>query len=167
MATQQISKNIKYYRPITSKHSHLIISKPGTSTVSPYYPVNDNVKNFELFKYDSFQYDIPYNYMLKSNVQSGFNQVTFKNVMNAENKRDQKEQKAAAVNENQIINKGERKRKAADDNVERWSNEEMNQLLDYLEENYDQYQQAQVEMLKIGKKMAQKAKALKKDCVDY
>lgn len=112
MTTQQISKNIKYYRPIVPKPSHLIISKPGTSTVPPVnlpvptssprppvtqhppvfqrqstyceanpfqYPVNDNV-NFEPFKYDSFQYDIPYNYMLESNVQSGFNQVTFKNV---------------------------------------------------------------------------------------
>ncbi|CAB4421683.1 unnamed protein product [Rhizophagus irregularis] len=173
MATQQISKNIKYYRPIAPKPSHLIISKPGTLTVPPVnlpvptssprppvtqhppvfqrqstyceanpfqYPVNDNV-NFEPFKYDSFQYDIPYNYMLESNVQSGFNQVTFKNVTNAENERDQREQKATAINENQTVGKGERKRKAADDNVERWSDEETSQLLYYLEENYDQYQQ--------------------------
>ncbi|CAG8778899.1 14099_t:CDS:2, partial [Rhizophagus irregularis] len=111
------------------------LSRPPVTQHLP-YPVNDNVNNFEPFKYDSFQYDIPYNYMLKSNIQSGFNQVTFKNVTNAENKRDQKEQKAVAINENQIMGKGERKRKAADDNVERWSNEEMSQLLNYLEENY-------------------------------
>src|SRR6266516_2060629 len=63
------------------------------------------------------------------------------------------EQKAVIeenTNENQNAEKGERKRKAAAEVInennenpsgERWSDKETDQLLNYIEENYDQYQQ--------------------------
>ena len=66
---------------------------------------------------------------------------------NVENRREQTAVEEVS-NKNQNAKKGKRKRKAATEEVinenqigERWSDEETDLLLNYIEENYDQYQQ--------------------------
>ena len=119
---------------------------------------------------------MPYNYVLESNIQPGFDASTgnvlvsieLNNVLygllniiiietnllfiifnqNVENRREQKAVVKEVTNKNQNAEKGERKRKAATEKVinenqigKRWSDEDTGLLLNYIEENYDQYQQ--------------------------
>ncbi|RIA87844.1 hypothetical protein C1645_739818 [Glomus cerebriforme] len=105
--------------PVTQLMGTLCQEQSDQVAANPFqYSVNDNFVN----SFNSYQYNMPCNY------QPEFDQASVENVSNVE--------------------KGERKRKASveeandkDQILERWSDEETDQLLTYIEENYEQYQQ--------------------------
>src|SRR2546430_10987529 len=51
------------------------VNQPIIASPTFQYPVNDNVNNF-----NSFQYGMSYDYMLKSNIQPGFDQASIEKI---------------------------------------------------------------------------------------